>query len=438
MNGFFQYFIFQFIIKILKNGHIMKSDNRVRIPELLSPAGDFASLNAAISSGADSVYIGIAGLNLRAHRSNFQLEDLKMAVKRCHDSDVKLYLCTNTIMQDKNIIAFKKSLNPIKTAEVDAIIASDLGIIKIARENDLNVHMSVQANASNLETIKLLKELGVSRVILSRDLSLEEIRSISTKSPLEVEVFVHGALCLAVSGRCFLSSYFYNKSANCGECLQPCRKNWKLSSEDGKELLLKTYNKEDNPNDLYPNSHRMSHLMSPQDLCMVEYLPELIQAGIDAFKIEGRSRAADYVATVTSIYREALENYNKGNWRIDDKWIKELKKVYNRGFCTGFYFQTPYETSKYNESTHKKMDIGLVCNYYSKVSAAEIKLTDDLELQDEIIIIGPTTGSVTQKVESMQINCEDIEKAHKGQNVAILVKDKVRPNDIVYRRVKKV
>ena len=396
--------------------------------ELLSPAGDFAALNAAIMNGADSVYLGIAGFNLRAHRGNFQIEDLKEAVKRCHDSNVKLYVCTNTIMKDKDIENLKKVIPCIKSAGVDAIIASDLGALSVAHDNDVNVHMSVQSNISNLEALQLYKELGVSRVVLSRELSLNEIKQIKNKSPLEVEVFIHGAMCLAVSGRCFLSSYFNNKSANCGECLQPCRKKWKLVQED--EL-------DGDCLDIDNNVMGESHLLSPKDLCMVDHIPELIESGVDSFKIEGRSRAADYVSTVTRVYREAIEAYLNNDWKVNPQWHEDLRKVYNRGFDTGFYFKSPYKTSEYNQSTHTKKDIALVTNFYSKVSVAELKLYDDLTVNDELIIIGPTTGVLILKVESMQINKVNVTQAFKGENVAIKVKSKVRRNDIVYKRLKK-
>ena len=396
--------------------------------ELLSPAGDFAALNAAIMNGADSVYLGIAGFNLRAHRGNFQIEDLKEAVKRCHDSNVKLYVCTNTIMKDKDIENLKKVIPCIKSAGVDAIIASDLGALSVARDTDVNVHMSVQSNISNLEALQLYKELGVTRVVLSRELSLNEIKQIKNKSPLEVEVFIHGAMCLAVSGRCFLSSYFNNKSANCGECLQPCRKKWKLVQED--EL-------DGDCLDIDNNVMGESHLLSPKDLCMVDHIPELIESGVDSFKIEGRSRAADYVSTVTRVYREAIEAYLNNDWKVNPQWHEDLRKVYNRGFDTGFYFKSPYKTSEYNQSTHTKKDIGLVTNFYSKVSVAELKLYDDLTINDELIIIGPTSGVLILKVESMQINKVNVTQAFKGEKVAIKVKSKVRRNDIVYKRLKK-
>jgi U32 family peptidase len=391
--------------------------------ELLSPAGDIASINAAISNGADSVYLGISGYNLRAHTSQFQLSDLKSAVKSCHDSGIKLYVCTNTIMKDEDLKSLREIMPTIKLAGVDAIIASDLGVLKIAQDNDINVHMSVQANISNQESLKLLKEWGVSRAILSRELSLEEIKKIKQKSPIEIEVFIHGAMCMALSGRCFLSSYLHDKDANCGECLQPCRRDWKLVDENH-QLIMEEYDDG-------------SHILSPKDLCMVEYMPDLMKAGIDAFKIEGRARSADYVATVTRTYREAIDKYEEGQWEFKSEWLDELKKVFNRGFDTGFYFNRPYQTSKYNESTHIKKDIGDVSNYYKKVQAAEIRLWDDLKVGDEIIIEGPTTGSLIQTVESMQINNQNVNTALKGQNIAILVLSRVRPNDVVYKRLLK-
>jgi putative protease len=394
----------------------------VKIVELLAPARDFTALNAAISSGADSVYVGIEGCNMRANVSNFTIETLKDAVKLCHEFDKKIYVCTNTIMKNKDINYFKKILPVIHPYNVDALIISDLGALKLAIDEDINVHMSIQANISNFESLNLLEELGVKRVVLSRELSLKDIKEIAENTNLEIETFVHGAMCVAVSGRCFLSSSLYNKSANCGECLQPCRKSWKLISEDKEEFEL-------------ISSGNESHILSPKDLCMIQYVPELIESGINAFKIEGRARPADYVATATKVYREAIESYESGYWKFNEKWVAELKKVFNRGFDTGFYFKTPFKTSKYNEATYIKKDIGSVINYYKNVSAAEIRLWDNLKIGDEIIIQGNKTGSIMQKVDSMQIDGEDIKAAEKGQNVGLLVKNIVRPNDIVYKRI---
>ncbi len=400
--------------------------------ELLSPARDFAALNAALNNGADSVYVGIEGCNMRANVKNFTLESLKDAVKQCHDMDKKIYVCTNTIMKNRDIKYFKEILPLIHSYEVDALIISDLGALKVAREQGMDMHMSIQANISNFESLDLLDQLGVKRVVLSRELSLAEIKEIKENTPLEIETFVHGAMCVAVSGRCFLSSYLYHKSANCGECLQPCRKGWKLllEDDDGSQEFGLTQNA--------LRSHNMeSHILSPRDMCMVKHVPDLMAAGIDAFKIEGRARPADYVATVTRVYREAIDCQESGNWEFQEQWIAELKKVFNRGFDTGFYFKTPYKTSQYNEATHIKKDIGVVVNYYNKVSAAEIRLWDDLKVGEEIIIQGNKTGSLLQTVESLQIEGEDIQEAVNGQNVGLKVKDKVRPHDIIYKQIKK-
>jgi len=411
--------------------------------ELLAPARDFTALKAALDNGANAVYIGLDGYNLRSHSKNFSLKDLPRAVETCHSYNAKLYLSTNTIMNDSRIHSLEKILPDITSLGVDAIIASDLGVVNLTRHLDLDVHMSVQANISNLESLKLLHELGVKRVILSRELSLREIKEMIHESPLEVEVFIHGAMCLAFSGRCFLSSYLYQKSANCGECLQPCRKEWKLFCADNNAKLL--LSEEHSPPEDNGRSKDIEledegfkgHILSPNDLCMIEHIPELIESGIASFKIEGRARPADYVATVTGVYREAIDSYESGQWKFNKKWLDKLGEVYNRGFDTGFYFQTPYQTSSYNQATHAKQDIGEVVNYYSKVKAAEIRLWHPLKVGEEIVVQGPTTGSITQRVESLQIEHKNILKARKGENVGISLKSKVRPGDIVYKKIKR-
>lgn len=421
----------------------------IKIVELLSPAGNITALNAAIKNGADSVYIGIQDYNMRAAVSNFSIEELEYAVKQCHDSGVKLYVCTNTVMKEKDLIKLDKIMPLIKSSGVDAVIVSDLGALDIARENGLNIHMSVQANLSNSKAINLLQKLGVSRAILSREMSLKEIKEIANNTTMDIEVFVHGSMCVAISGRCFLSSHLYNKSANCGECLQPCRKDWKIISEDGEEYII---SKELGSNFQNQNMeyepvfdsfrYEKTHILSTKDLCMVEHIPELIEAGVKAFKIEGRAKPAEYVSTVTKVYRDAI-NINKAGKlnskkQINiNKWKLELKKVFNRGFDTGFFYKVPYETSNSNQATYVKKDSGVVVNYYQKVNAAEIRLWEDLEVGDEIIIQGKTTGSITIKISSMQINGKNIIKAFKGQNVAIFTEEKVRPNDNIYKRLKK-
>jgi U32 family peptidase len=413
----------------------------VKIVELLSPAKDMISLSSAIKNGADSVYIGMDGYNMRANVANFAMEDIKEAVDRCHESCVKLYVCINTSLNEGEIENLKDYMPLIKESGVDAVIVSDLGALKIARDSKMEVHMSVQANVTNSESLKVLKDLGVNRIILSRELPLQTIQDMAAISPMELEVFVHGAMCVAVSGRCFLSSYLYNKSANCGECLQPCRKEWKIISEDDEEFVLAE--NEFLNSETHLETKPATHILSPRDLCMIEHIPLLIESGVKVFKIEGRARPADYVATVTRVYREAINEYESGRWNTPEheenikRWLKELKNVFNRGFDTGFYFNTPTENSNYNEAKFKKKDVGEVVNYYKHVHAAEIRLWDDLCVGDVLIIQGQTTGSIEQTVESMQIDGKPVQNGIKGQNIAVLIEDMVRPGDNVYKRVLK-
>jgi len=423
--------------------------------ELMSPAGNFISLRAALENGADSVYIGLAENNMRANVSNFSLKEVFEAVNLAHDYSSKIYLCTNTIMKDKDIKNLEDNLELIKESEVDGLIVSDIGLVSLACDVGINPHMSVQENVSNIETLKTLKKLGVTRAILSRELNIWEIGEIATNSPIETEIFIHGAMCMAVSGRCFLSYGLYGKSANCGECLQPCRKEWTLSMAQDKDsdffyeedaessFILETssdnnYNNLNNLNNIndYENNIK-TNFISPNDLSMIEYVPQLLATGVDAFKIEGRARASDYVATTTRVYREAIDMVENEMFSFKNSWINDLKKVFNRGFDTGFYFNRPYEISAENQSEYVKKDIAKVVNYYSKINVAEIQLWDDLAVGDEIIVQGKTTGSVTQKIESMEIEGEFVEFAKKNQNVAVAIDKKVRHNDFVYKLIKR-
>jgi putative protease len=413
----------------------------VKIVELLSPAKDMISLSSAIKNGANSVYVGLDGYNMRANIANFSMEEISEAAALCHQTGVKLYVCINTSLNEGEIEKLKVNMPQIKDSGADAVIVSDLGAVKVARDSEIDVHMSVQSNISNSESLKILEELGVNRIILSRELPLQTIQEIALNSPMELEVFVHGAMCVAVSGRCFLSSYLYNKSANCGECLQPCRKEWKLISEDDEEFIMGENNFSNTGNHM--ETRPTTHILSPRDLCMIEHIPLLIESGVKVFKIEGRARPADYVATVTRVYKEAINEYEAGLWNTPEheenirRWLEELKNVFNRGFDTGFYFNTPKENSSSNEAKFKKKDVGEVVNYYKRVQAAEIRLWDDMDVGDALIIQGQTTGSIEQTVESMQINGKPVKKGIKGQNVAVYVTDIVRPGDNVYKRVLK-
>ena len=398
--------------------------------ELLAPARDKRSVCAAINNNADSIYVGITDYNMRANVANIELNDIKDIAKQCHDDNKKLYVCTNTIVSDNQIEKYKKQLNKLEEYDVDALIISDMGMINVANKHSIPIHLSVQANVTNTESLKLYKELGVTRAVLSRELSLEDIKRIKKKSPIEIETFIHGAMCVAISGRCFLSSYFYDRNANCGECLQPCRQEWVINSTENKELIMTL------PED---NDIEKTRLLSPRDMCMIEHIPELIESGIDAFKIEGRARAPDYVSTVTKCYADAISLYETGRWKesaehLLPKWLNELKSVFNRGFDTGFYFRTPKETSFDNQATYKKVDIGQVVNFYKKINVAEIKLWDTLKVDDTIIIQGNKTGSITEKVTSMQIDGQNVEEIS-NDSVGIKLENTVRENDHVYKKV---
>ncbi len=385
------------------------------MPELLAPAGNFISLRAVLENGADAVYFGLDEYNMRANARNFSLDDLAKISKIASDYNAKTYLCTNIILKESQIIELKNNLEKISSSEIDGLILSDIGLIEDTVSNGLEAHVSVQENVTNSFTLKTLHKLGAKRAILSRELSIGEIADITRKSPIETEIFIHGAMCMAISGRCFLSYGLYQRSANCGDCLQPCRKNWTLTFEESQnDAVLNTSDVLDESfviSHSFDDSYR-TNFFSPKDMCMIEHIPELIKTGVSSFKIEGRARSPDYGAMVTGIYREAIDSYlnNPDDYKVNPEWMEELKSVFNRGFDTGFYFDTPFETSETNQSKYIKKDIGQVVNFYNKVSVAELRVWDDLKIGDKIMIQGETTGSVTHIVESMQVDGADVEK----------------------------
>ena len=410
--------------------------------ELLSPAGNFISLRAVLENGADATYFGLNDFNMRANAKNFSLDDLSEVSRIAKEYSAKTYLCSNIILNEDGAFKLKNQLEEIASSEIDGIILSDIGLIEDTVDNGLEAHISVQENISNSYTLKTLKKLGAKRAILSRELSIEDIKKTVKHSPIETEVFIHGAMCMAISGRCFLSYGLYGRSANCGDCLQPCRKNWTLSfEEDERDSVVNFSDVNDESfiiSKAYDNSYR-TNFFSPKDMMMIEYIPELINAGIDSFKIEGRARSPDYGAMVTNVYRQAIDEYytNPNNYNVNPKWIEELKSVFNRGFDTGFYFNTPFKTSENNQSKFIKKDIGQIVNYFNKVKVAELKIWDDLAIGDEILIQGTTTGSIKHEIDSMQIDGKDVKRVEKGRNVGVAIPTKVRENDFVYKLVKR-
>ena len=412
------------------------------MPELLAPAGNFISLRAVLENGADAVYFGLNEYNMRANARNFSIDDLAKISKISEEYGAKTYLCTNIILKESQINELKNNLEKISSSQIDGLILSDIGLIEDAVSHGLEAHVSVQENVTNSHTLKTLHKLGAKRAILSRELSIDEITEITSKSPIETEIFIHGAMCMAISGRCFLSYGLYGRSANCGDCLQPCRKNWTLTFEESQnDAVSNTSDVLDESfviSQAYDDTYR-TNFFSPKDMCMIEHIPELIKTGVSSFKIEGRARSPDYGAMVTSVYREAIDSYlnNPDEYEFNPQWKEELESVFNRGFDTGFYFDIPCETSETNQSKYVKKDIGQVVNYYNKVKVAELRIWDDLKIGDKIMIQGETTGSVTHTIDSMQIEGKDIKEVSKNSNVGVLLPYKVRKNDYVYKLIER-
>jgi len=408
----------------------MKTKKR---PEILAPVGNFEMLSAAIKAGADAVYFGTKKLNMRATAGNFHLNELNKVIKICHDNNVKAYLTLNTIIFDNELDSLKQILNEAKKAKIDAIICWDMGVLKLAKELNLEIHISTQASISNFESLKFYYEAGAKRFILARELSLNQIKSIKDKIikenlDVEIETFIHGAMCVAVSGRCFTSQFLFNRSANRGDCIQPCRRSYKVRDiEEGFELDLKN-----------------NYVMSAKDLCTIQIIDKLIEGGIDSFKIEGRVKGPDYVKTVIECYKKAIEAYydNTLTDKLKKELIEKLKTVYNRKFSTGFYLGVPGNTEFTDiygsDSKNIKTYIGYVKNYYQKINVAEIKIeSEKLSMGDNILVTGKTTGAKEQTVESIEIDHKKVSSALKGKSAAIKLNFTVRPKDKVFVITKK-
>lgn len=401
-------------------------------PILLSPVGSFDMLVSAIDAGCNAVYLGIKGINMRERARNFTLSNLDKAVKYAHDRNVEVYLTLNTIIFDNEIKKIKKIIEKAKKLKVDGVIAWDLSVIKLAREKRIPVHLSTQASVSNIEAIKEYYKLGIKRFVLARELNLKQIKNIIKNSKkiskdIEIETFVHGAMCVSLSGRCFISQFLYgNKtSANRGKCIQPCRREYIVKDkETNKELEIKN-----------------NFILSPKDLNTILFIDKLINAKINVFKIEGRAKGSEYVKIVTECYREAIDLFYKKKLTLEikKKLYKKLDSVYNRGFSDGFYQGMPIDqwTDSYgNKSKTKKTYIGKITNVFKKINVVEIKLeVKDLKLGDNILIIGDTIGTLQEKVKSIQRDVNTpLKLAKKGDVVAIKLDSLKLPkkNDKIY------
>jgi len=389
-------------------------------PELMSPIRDWASLEAC-KDYADAVYFGIPSLSMRSS-SGITAGELNSFVKKVHSYGLKAYLTVNSVVYNDNIITAEKVVKKAKKSGVDAIIVWDPSVIEIAKREKVPFIISTQANVSNWKSAQFYKKLGAKRIVLAREMTLKQIKETKKKVKIEIEVFIHGAMCMAISGRCILSAYLFGKSANCGSCAQPCRKEWTLSDNEDNKISVDG-----------------KYFMSAKDICMIEFVPQLIESGIDSFKIEGRKRDPKYIEVTSKCYREAIDSYYDKTWSDlkVKKWKEELSSVYNRGFSTGFYFGTPgKEGISYNKadnvSSVQKVLAGYVTHYYSKVKAGSVRLDHlDLKLGDKIIVEGKNTF-IEQEIKSIQINNQEIKKAKKGQEVAIIFDKIVRDNDKVF------
>jgi len=404
--------------------------------ELMAPAGNFESLQAALDNGANSIYFGVEQLNMRARASvNFTLDDLQEIVRRCEAKNVRSYLTLNTIIYDHDLSIVKTLIKKAKEANITAVIAMDQAVIAVAREYGMEVHISTQINVTNIETVKFYA-LFADTMVLSRELSLRQVKHITEqiekeqiKGPsgrlVEIEIFGHGALCMAVSGKCYMSLHSSNSSANRGACKQNCRKKYTvIDQETGFEMEL------DN-----------EYIMSPKDLCTIDFLNEIADAGVKVLKIEGRGRAPEYVANVIKCYRDAIDSVENDTYSKEKVilWMQELEKVYNRGFWSGYYLgQKLGEWSKGSGShaTQKKVYIGKGVHFYPKAKVGEFKIEAyDLSINDNILITGPTTGAKEFQLKDMLVNDEKLKKGTKGDSITIPLEFRIRPSDKLYKIV---
>jgi U32 family peptidase len=393
------------------------------MPELLAPVRDRASLVAAIDAGTDSVYFGLGELNMRASSKGIQLNELDEVVKYAHNRNVKVYITLNVVVYEHELKKLDEFLDKCKAAAVDAIICWDFSVIEKCKEHNIPFHISTQASISNSQAARFYENLGASCIVLARECTLEQISKIKKKVNTKVEVFIHGAMCVSISGRCFISQFLHCESANRGECLQPCRREYIVTEkETGYELELDNH-----------------FVMSPKDLCTLGVIDELIKTGADVFKIEGRSRSAEYVSAVVKAYRRAIDAVMSNEYKkeLADELLADVKKVYNREFSSGFLYGMPgsgmWAKVDGNISKEKKEYVGRVVNYYPKSKVAYINVeSNDLAVGDKIFIQGPTTGLMETITTELRVDDKIVDVIKRGE-ATFSVTSKVRPNDMVFR-----
>lgn len=407
-------------------------------PELMAPVGSYESLTAAARAGADSVYFGVEALNMRSNSSqNFRLDDLEKIVAFCKEKGMKSYLTINIVLYDQDLSLMRSLVDAAAQVGVDAIIASDVAVMQYANLKGVEVHLSTQLNISNIEALRFYAQFA-DVVVLARELNLDQVKAIHQQiekenicgpggQPVRIEMFCHGALCMAVSGKCYLSLHEMNASANRGACMQICRRAYKVQDiETGSDIELRVDNQ---------------YIMSPADLKTIHFLNKMLDAGVEVFKIEGRARGPEYVHTVVSCYREALAACQDQTFTEDKikSWDQRLARVFNRGFWDGYYLgQRLGEWShRYGSSaTTRKIRTGRGINYFSKSGVAEFQIeSGELNTGDEILITGPTTGVIESRVEEIRVDGRPVEKAIKGQRISIPLTTKIRPSDTLFKIV---
>lgn len=401
--------------------------------EIMAPAGNFECLQAAIQGGANSVYFGVERLNMRSHSANnFKMEDLEEIVRICSEASVKTYLTLNIILYNEDLEDMRRTLDAAKKAGINAVIASDMAAIEYARQIGVEVHISTQLSISNSESLRFYARFA-DVIVLARELNLKQVKEIKSiidrdnicgpsGRKVEIEMFAHGALCMAISGKCYLSLHEYGASANRGSCYQICRRGYQVRDvETGNELVV------DN-----------KYIMSPKDLCTIEFMDKIIDAGVTVFKIEGRARSAEYVKTVASCYRRAADAVCDGEYtpELAASLKEELAKVFNRGFWDGYYQGARLgEWSEVygSKATRRKVYCGKITNWFAKIGVAEILVESaSLKVGDTILIIGPSTGVIEYKVPEIRVDLKSVPEATKGTFCSIPMENKLRRSDKVY------
>ena len=405
--------------------------------EIMAPVGSRESLTAAIQAGANSVYFGIGQLNMRSHSANhFTIDDLREIAATCAEHNIKSYLTVNTIIYGEDLDTMHEIIDAAKEAQISAVIASDVAVMAYCNEVGVEVHLSTQLNISNIDALKFYARFA-DVVVLARELNMEQVADIHRQIKeqhicgpkgelIRIEMFCHGALCMAVSGKCYMSLANSNRSANRGECVQICRRSYTVTdNETGNELEI------DN-----------QYIMSPKDLKTLRFIDRMIESGVTVFKIEGRARGPEYVYTVVSCYREAIQSVVDGTFTEEkkDQWDERLATVFNRGFWDGYYQgQTLGEWNQNygSAATEKKVLVGKVVKYFSKLGVAEMAVeASEMSLGDKLLITGPTTGVMYLDAKEIRYDLKPVDKAEKGWRVSVPVPGKVRPNDKLFKLVK--